>query len=45
MFHAYRESDVWSVEHSDDRNNAERLSTDTNRASVLKSFFELNEAL
>ncbi len=42
-YHAFRESSVWSIEHSDDPNDSSVSETETARATVLKQYFSRNE--
>lgn len=42
-YHAWREADVWSVEHGSDRNNPNEVSGTTDRAALLKKFFAKNK--
>ena len=42
-YHAFREWDGWSVEHSTDRNNHLRATEPTDRGLLLRSWFEKNE--
>ena len=42
-YHAYRESDVWSVEHGSDPNDHARASTPTDRQILLQYWFAKNE--
>ena len=42
-YHAFREWDGWSVEHSTDKDDRRRASEPTDRALLLRSWFEKNE--
>ena len=42
-YHAFRESDGWSVEHSTNHNDRRRTSEPTDRELLLRSWFEMNE--
>jgi hypothetical protein len=42
-YHAFREWDGWSVEHSTDKNNRRRVTEPTDRELLLRSWFEKNE--
>ncbi len=41
-YHAYRESDAWSAEHTTDRNNHERSAAPTDRMKLLWKYFARN---
>lgn len=41
-YHAFREFDGWSVEHTEDKNNHEPARTRTNRERLLRSWFSKN---
>ena len=41
-YHAFREWDGWSVEHSSDKNDPARSATPNNREKLLRSWFEKN---
>jgi endoglucanase len=42
-YHAFREWDGWSVEHGADRQNHKRATTPTDRATLLRSWYEKNQ--
>jgi aryl-phospho-beta-D-glucosidase BglC (GH1 family) len=42
-YHAFREWDGWSVEHSSDKNDRQRVTELTDRELLLRSWFEKNE--
>jgi len=42
-YHAFREWDGWSVEHSTDKNDHSRTTEPTDRELLLRSWFEKNE--
>ena len=42
-YHAFREADVWSVEFSNDINDAKKSAKPTDRELLLRSWFEKNE--
>ncbi|MES2459800.1 MAG: cellulase family glycosylhydrolase [Armatimonadota bacterium] len=42
-YHAFREYDGWSVEHTSDKENRERSKTPTDREQLLRSWFAKNQ--
>lgn len=41
-YHAFREADAWSLEHSDRKNDSNPATTPTKRLLLMQSFFALN---